>query len=70
MRNIRFTFLCNAEERRQLRMLSNYLSRSQSDTVRFLISRAMKDFRSDLAVHLAEEENVGACKVCGSFHRS
>jgi hypothetical protein len=39
----RFTFLCNAEERRMLTALSNQLQRSESDSVRWLIREAARE---------------------------
>ena len=43
MHNQRFTFLCTEEEKSQLRKLSNYHHRSQSDVVRTLIRQAIKE---------------------------
>ncbi len=40
MRSIRFTFLCNKEERRKLKTLAEHLHRSQGDTIRLLIHYA------------------------------
>jgi hypothetical protein len=41
MRHDRFTFLCNAEERRILATLAQRLQRSQSDAVRLVIREAV-----------------------------
>ena len=40
----RFTFACDAEERRILVALARRLERSQSDAVRWLIRRAAAEF--------------------------
>lgn len=40
MRRIRFTFLCNKEERLRLKTLAEHLHRSQGDTIRLLIHYA------------------------------
>lgn len=41
-RYLRFTFLCDAEERQAIANLAKYLRRSQSDTVRFVVLEAAK----------------------------
>jgi hypothetical protein len=43
MRDERFTFLCNRDERELLAELSSRLSRTQSDVVRLLIREAARD---------------------------
>ena len=42
MRHERFTFLCNADERRILAILAQQLRRSQSDAIRFVLAEAVK----------------------------
>ena len=41
MYQTRFTFLCSEDEKSQLRKLSNYHHRSQSDVVRMLLRKAV-----------------------------
>lgn len=43
MYQTRFTFLCTEEEKSQLRKLSNYHHRSQSDVVRMLLRKAVSE---------------------------
>ena len=43
MRKIRFTFLCNDDERQLLNILASHLQRTQSDTVRCLIREATQE---------------------------
>jgi hypothetical protein len=43
-RYLRFTFLCNLEERQAIADLATYLQRSQSDSVRFVILETAKMF--------------------------
>jgi hypothetical protein len=47
MRDQRFTFLCTEEEKSQLRKLSNYHHRSQSDVVRLLLRQAIGDLAKE-----------------------
>ena len=47
MRNERFTFVCNANERRVLAALADYLNRSQSDALRLLIREAARELKAD-----------------------
>lgn len=42
MRHIRFTFLCNEEEKRIIERLAKQLRRSESDAIRFVIIEASK----------------------------
>lgn len=46
----RFTFLCNAEERRILAALAKQLQRSQSDAVRWLIRGAASELHTEQPV--------------------
>ena len=43
MRNDRFTFVCDRDERQMLAAVSAKLARTQSDAVRFLIREAARD---------------------------
>ena len=43
MRNKRFTFLCNKEERWLIARIAKRLNRSQGDAVRFLINAAAQE---------------------------
>jgi len=47
MYQTRFTFLCTEEEKSQLRRLSNFHHRSQSDVVRMLLRKAISDLLSN-----------------------
>ena len=48
MRTIRFTFLCNEEERKLILALSRRLERTQSDVIRLLIREASHILLKDL----------------------
>ena len=43
-RYVRFTFLCNSNERRAIAELAAYLQRSQSDAVRFVVMKKVREF--------------------------
>jgi len=47
MLNKRFTFLCSDEERVLLTKLSQYLNRSKSDAIRFLLKAALSEMRKE-----------------------
>jgi hypothetical protein len=47
MRDKRFTFLCNNEERKLLDLVADHFRRSRSDTVRWLIIKAARELRLD-----------------------
>jgi hypothetical protein len=49
MRDCRFTFLISAEERRQLEALAAREERTQSDMLRVLLRRAVRDLDGDSA---------------------
>jgi len=42
-RSERFTFLCNADERKLITAIAAQFRRSQADTIRFLIDMAAKE---------------------------
>ncbi len=46
MRTCRFTFLCNREERQLLRAIAKRLSRTESDTVRWLLREAARELNA------------------------
>jgi hypothetical protein len=43
MRQKRFTFLCNQDERNMIKTLAERLQRSQSDAIRLLIGSAIQE---------------------------
>jgi len=45
MRTLRFTFLCNKEERHLITALAETLQRSQSDALRWLVREAAKELQ-------------------------
>jgi hypothetical protein len=47
MRESRFTFLCNEDERRLIAALSERLARTQSDAVRWLIREAARELEHE-----------------------
>ena len=47
MRDIRFTFLCNLDERRLISSIAQQLNRSQGDAIRILLYRAADDLGID-----------------------
>lgn len=58
MRDTRFTFLCNDEERKLLRTLAQRLSRTESDTVRWLIRQAVGKLLSTNVIAREDERDV------------
>lgn len=48
MRKIRFTFLCNSEERELLRNISTILDRTQGDSIRFLLHSFQENQSKDI----------------------
>jgi hypothetical protein len=48
VRNIKFTFLCNQEERHMITAVANRLNRSQGDMLRFLIRSAVQELQLGL----------------------
>lgn len=55
MRNERFTFVCNENERRILAALAEYLNRSQSDALRLLIREAARELITDASAQVARQ---------------
>jgi hypothetical protein len=59
-RVIRFTFLCNDHERTLITALAEYLNRSQSDAIRFLIEAAAQELKIDLDnAHMGNLQSKG-----------
>ncbi len=56
MRNERFTFVCNENERRILAALAEYLNRSQSDALRLLIREAARELITDASAQNARPD--------------
>lgn len=59
MKNKRFTFLCNDEEREDIKNLAQFFNRSQSDTIRELIRQEKLKLsirQNHLQNNLAKEE--------------
>jgi len=46
-RSERFTFLCNADERKLITAIAKHLNRSQADSIRFLVNVATKELLTD-----------------------
>lgn len=61
MRNERFTFVCNANERRVLAALADYLNRSQSDALRLLIREAARELITDAPAPGARPTDAAPC---------
>lgn len=57
MRIIRFTFLCNEQERKEIELLAKNLNRSQSDAIRELLRQSMHDRKDKLVVKNNREED-------------
>ena len=47
MKNIRFTFMVDEQERKALSRLAQFMERTKSDAIRFLIREAMIDVDND-----------------------
>lgn len=56
MRIIRFTFLCNEEERKAISALAKELNRSQSDSLRELLRQSLLVRKDNLIVKDNTEE--------------
>jgi len=64
MRNFRFVFLCNGEERQKIRSLAEHFRRSQGDAMRFLVDNAYHSL-----VHNQENPTEQLCRSLGSRNR-
>jgi|GEM_PF-2587628 3-methyladenine DNA glycosylase AlkC len=62
-----FTFRVNAEERRLLTALADYLQRSQSDALRWLIRQAAREVLTNAPAQLAHHTDA-APRVEGGEH--
>jgi hypothetical protein len=47
LRTIRFTFICNIQERQLITAIAEHLNRSQGDAIRFLIRTAAQELKTE-----------------------
>jgi hypothetical protein len=60
MRENRFTFLCNADERRLLASMAEVLQRTQSDVIRFVLKEKANEMGLKLTDARMDSQNLKA----------